>query len=220
MITAQVIAGKLPTVEYVSTVSGSISGSATYSAQGIGTPGGGRRFIIVAAVTAGGLVGTIPASLTCNGEAMTLLANDTKALLSNYTSFWGLVVPSGTTADFVLTMTNATAAQASLAIWSVKNLRSMTPTASALSSASPAVLNINVVPHGVVIASAGSATSGSTYTWSGLTLSYTSATSSATNPARSAASAISPAGATPLAVSCTYSSVSAGNSRALAIALR
>ena len=219
MITAQVIGSQLPSVAYASTVSGSISGTATYAGQNVGVPGG-RRFLIVAAVTSGGNVGTIPLSLTCNGAPMTLLANDTKTLLSNYTSFWGLLVPSGATADFVLTMTNATTAQASLAIWSVKGLRSMTPTAAVASSATPAALSLTVQPHGVVIASAGSAINGTTYTWSGLTRDYVSATGSATNVARSAASAVSPAGGTPLAVTCTYSIVSPTNERALAIALR
>jgi hypothetical protein len=219
MIIAQVIGSQLPKVAYASTVSGSITSSATYTGQNVGTPAG-RRYLIVAVVTAGGAVGTIPASLTVNGLPMTLLANDTKALLSNYTSFWGRLVPAGSTADFVLTMTNATAAQASLAIWAVTGLRSMVPTDAVASSATPAALSINVQPHGVVIASAGSGNSGATYTWAGITVDYTSSVSSGTNPARSAGSAVSPAGATPLAVTCTYSSVSATNECALAIALR
>jgi hypothetical protein len=220
MITAQVIGGKLPSVQYIGTASGTINTTATYTGQSIGNPGGGRRYLIVAAINSGGLITTIPTGVTCNGEAMTLLANNTRALLSNYMSFWGLAVPNGTTADFIVTMSNGIATQASISVWSVKSIRSMTPTATSLSSANPAALSLDVQPRGIVIAASSSAQSGSAYTWAGLTEDYESNITVGNNPVRSGASAVSPLGATPLAVTCTYSSVSAGNMRALAIALR
>lgn len=220
MITAMVIGSKPPTCTYVSTVSSAVKSSVTFTAQNIGPTGGGRRFIVVGLVTSGGTLATIPTGITCNGVSMTLLATQTKVLLSNSNSFYGLVVPTGTTADFTITMSNATAAAASIAIWSVKGLRSLTATATSQSSATPAVLNLNVQPRGVVIATAGSAISGTTYTWAGIAQDYVSTTGSASNPARSGASGVSTAGGTPLAVSCTYSSISSPNQRALAIALR
>lgn len=220
MIFAQIIGNKLPSLAYVSTASQAVTSSGSFSGQAIGTPAVGRNIIVAVSRTNGAFAGTSAVtSFSLDGAPMSLLASVSSVSLGVELKFYGIAKATGTTGTFSVTLNDSNNSTVAIGVWNANNLKSLTPTATSNSSAGPAVLDLNVQPHGLVLASASGQISGGTYSWTSLTERYENATNSASLVGRSYADSTSAAGASPLAIQCAYST-SNSTRRALAIALR
>lgn len=202
----RIIGGKLPSIAYQTTaVINATASSFTFAAQAIGTASGRRRVIVGVAHSGSTITG-----VTVGGITATLLS-------SFVPSLYIASVPTGTTANIVVTQSVSTASTVTITVWSVYDLRSATAVDIGTSTASPAVLDLDVSPRGIVVALAASGSSGASYTWTGITSDY-SQTSGVNNIPRSGSHVVATTGSAPRTVRCTYSASS--SPRAVAVSLR
>lgn len=159
--------------ETVTTANGS-SYSAAFTAVAIGTASADRY--VVLAVSAGVVSSQSITSVTVNGNAATPLSviTDTPSTKAHM-GLYGIAVPSGTTADIVITL-SASVNRMSVGCWSIYGAQA-TPTVYSVSGASgnPYTISGITFPAGSVALAAASSYDGGTgrlNTWSGLTERY------------------------------------------------
>jgi hypothetical protein len=148
----------------------------TFTAKAIGAAAA-DRFVIVAA--GGSQAGTHTiASLTIGGiSARQVVTEEGNGGGENVRiAFWGAPVPTGATADIVVTF-NAGMRRCGIGVWSVTGLRSLDPRAAITSQSSTASVDLPILPGGFVIGYSQiwiSATA-SSFTWTGLTENFDAA---------------------------------------------
>lgn len=138
-----------------------IAASYTFSAVPIGVAAG-NRYIVVAVQTS--TTGALPTTLTINGVAATLLVN------SVGTSFYGLYVPTGTTATIV-TNWSPSPERVVLTVWSVTGITRPIPqnTGAASGTSATASLTLDVAKESCLLAVT-VYVGGTDMTWSGADL--------------------------------------------------
>lgn len=157
----------IPTVAYTDSASSTADATTyTFTAAAIGTAGP-DRFVVV------GIFGSKASALnistvTIGGISATLLAVSTLDPNRNL-SFFGAFVPTGTTADVVVTF-DTSAVRAAIGVWQITNL--WRPLAGAVESAAVqtdnGAMNLGVGSDCVILAIGSSATTVSC-TWTGVT---------------------------------------------------
>jgi hypothetical protein len=135
------------------------------------------------------------------------------------TAFYSAAVPTGTSGDVVVNITNSgTIAYIGVALWSVMGLQSEVPVLTAGSTAAPATGSFTTPADGFVLAYAGSgASAGATCTWSGVS-ELGEYTGGAYNGATSAAFYAGPS--VSLSMSATWSGTTSGGRNAAFAAWR
>jgi len=159
------------TINYrASATNGVPASSFTFAETNIGTASP-ARFVVVGVGVRDSDADTV-SSVTIAGASATLLANLQTAAgaENNIAALYGAVVPSGATADIVVTLSGSIA-MIGVGVWAVYGLASTTPVTTATSAANPASLNVNVQPGDIVIAMSSTGGSGvvATSTWAGVT---------------------------------------------------
>ena len=207
-------------VTYVTATHSSATATAyTFSAHNIGTAAS-DRFVVVGifGLHNGGGTGTI-SSVTIGGSTATLLNKLSDYSLIGNWGLYGLTVTSGTTADIIVTFDRAMEG-ASIAVWNINGLISVTPTdtQSATATSGAVSVTLNIQSGGVGLAVGGRQSVNTTYTWGGLTEDF-DASMDAASDSGSGASLYSAAGNSALSV--TLTPASAGTHEGLvAIAMR
>lgn len=140
----------------------------TFSSQNLGTASSDRYIIVGIGTRKAGTTGQIN-SVTVGGVSATIVGQ-TKATGDSNNSTAGMaiaLVPTGTTGDVVVTMSEAFL-RMGISLWSATSLSSITPTDSGTSNASDPTDNLNISAGGFAI---GYSFAGSnvTATWTGLT---------------------------------------------------
>lgn len=201
----RVIGGAIPSVSYRTTAVINATASVfTFNGQDIGTASS-KRYVVCAYRGTG-----IVSSVTIGGVTAT-------ALSTFGPNFYIALVPTGTTATVVVTVTVSLAHTITIALWAVYNISSPAAQAVTTSTASPAALSLDVPARGIVIAEAcGGNNSGGT--WAGATEDFDQ-TSSVNNIPRTGASIAVTSAGSPRTVTCTYGGVPA-SPRAVSISLR
>ena len=142
----------------------------TFTSKSIGTAQTGRRIVVAAGGPGSGSAVTIT-GVTCGGVAMTqLVQNNTSGGGGFQTaSLWILEVPTGTTADIVVSWSGSSS-RCYLGVWAVYGLESEAARSTVTSGSDPHTGSITVPGGGVVIGTAaGGAGSSMSYTWTGVT---------------------------------------------------
>ncbi len=140
----------------------------TFTALDIGAADPTRFVIIGIAVYAAG-VGQNVSSVTIGGITATLLAGIRDTGSDARSMFYGALVPTGTTADVIITAAG-TWQNCAVSSYSLYNLTSTTPFATATSQASPCSLNANTTADAIVLAMTMTGVqNGITTTWVGVT---------------------------------------------------
>ena len=204
----RIVGGKLPSCTYQTTaVQNATAASFTFSAVAIGAAGS-RRYVVVAVLQAGATV----TGVTIGGVTA---SNATGSAFDP--TFYIALVPTGTTANIVVTQSASVATTMTISVWTVSDIRSATPVAASTSTASPAVLDLTVAARGVVVALAYPGAASVTFTWTGATSDFTQ-TSTSSNMPRNGAHAVAVGAGAPRTLRCSYSTAS--SPRAAAISLR
>lgn len=171
------------TVTYTANASSSANASSyTYTAQSIGSASSDR--VVIVGVTG---VNVQASAVTVGGISASKIATATDGATENVT-LWTASVPTGTTADIVVTMTGSEVRNG-IAVWSkVGGVGSTTVATTGAVSNGPATTSINVPSNGGLVAMVVWAGSGSTpsATWAGPTLDYNSGTIEASTGASGA----------------------------------
>jgi hypothetical protein len=162
----------VPTATYIGAVT-SPSNLATYtfSTNNISTAANGRIVVLHVTYTGSGVAGS-SSSVTIGGVSATLVGGVAPAGSQTSMEMWSAVVPTGTTADFVLVVNNSSA---SLTVgWHViYGAKSNTPVAVVSNSGSTSsvayTLNIGSVPQCIVIAGTSWGNTAASSTWTILT---------------------------------------------------
>ena len=206
---------------------GGIKSGVTYSSVPIGPAAANRTVIVAAALRENGVetissvtIGGISAT---NGGSPGFKCNSQTFVTCMYV--WEATVPTGTTANIVVTYTNPVDSADGLAVWSAYGLTSNTPTATAnsVSTTAPS-LNLNVSAGGIVVAATWTiqVPSVACASWTGVTAQGEVLGDPGTSPAEfmDAASASSLVAGTPRTVGCTYNGTSTNEPVAFAASFR
>lgn len=139
----------------------------TFASQNFGTASADRYIICTGAART--LAGTALSSITIGGVTATLNVNFVDSGVTCI-SFIGIAaVPSGTSGDVVLTF-NGTMRRAGIGLYAVTNLTSTTPTDTGSSEANPLTAGgLDISAGGFGVAVGGTADTGASATWAGLT---------------------------------------------------
>ena len=174
LIAQQILAGlgsRAPaTIAYVSQNSNEANqASYTFTAQSIGTAASDRFILVGVYAPANTNFGNIT-GVTIGGSPMTQLVQTEDA--SGFSDFavYGLSVPSGTTADIVVSLSGSPD-RLGIDVFRANSLSSTTPTATAtLNTASvDLVQSITVQSGGIIIGFAGNENTATLHTWTNLT---------------------------------------------------
>ena len=139
----------------------------TFAAQPIGTAGATRR--VVVGVYIRRATPKVISGVTIGGITATQDADKIEALDLNEVAFYSAVVPTGTTADVVVTVTGTGAVRCFIDVWSLDH---GAPVAVAYSAESePGSFTIATQVGDFVVAAVGAQASGAT-TWTGATERY------------------------------------------------
>jgi len=174
----------------------------TFSAVSFGSPSP-LRYIIVGVTIYDGSTNNNVGSMTIGGVSATEIATTFNG--GRRACIWGALVPAGASGDIVINTNNGVGTYLMMSAWAAYGISSLTPYATAASTANPGYLNINAPADGMLIAVANPGSNGD--------ISWTGADEKAqyTGPERwmSSASAWPTAAATPRTVTATYASASA-----------
>lgn len=193
----------------------------TFSSQSIGTAAANRY--VVVGITAYTLSSsTSISSVTIGGVSATQLAQAySGGVNEDLSALYIAAVPTGTTADVVITFSTAPY-RCGIGVYRVIDLLSSTPTNTytASSTSNPLSVSADISAGGVAIAVAGMVNSGAagTYTWAGLTERYDATVGFAAT--HSGASADFASAQTGLTISSTYSQTPTDNGALAVAALR
>lgn len=161
------------------------------------------RYIIVGVTIYDGSTNNNVGSMTIGGVSATEIATTFNG--GRRACIWGALVTAGTSGDIVINTNNGAGTYLMMSAWAAYGISSLTPYATAASSASPADLSLNTPADGMLIAVANPGLNGD--------ISWTGADEMAqyTGPERwmSSASAWPTNAATPRTVTATYASTSA-----------
>lgn len=163
----------------------------TFSGQSIGTAAADRIVVVGVHHNSGGDIDI--SSVTIGGNAATAIVT-AKDLATNTTTaaLYALLVPTGTTADIVVTLSAAGAVRAGIGVWNINGKFDSIAafhTASA-TSGDPTSVSLNIPDQGCVIAVATQANAGTvTVTWSGTTERYDQVMGTADNTMTGASTA-------------------------------
>ena len=146
----------------------------TFSAQAIGAAAADRRVIV--AVHAHGNTGITISSATIGGVAADISIQNRDA--SSVSGILIALVPTGTTADVVVTF-NAGKARAAIGVWSCTGLTSNTANSTATSLADPTTATLTTTNGGFCIAAVTNNDQFSTLTWTNVTERYDAAVEAA-----------------------------------------
>ncbi|WP_150103208.1 hypothetical protein [Hyphomicrobium denitrificans] len=177
------------------------------------TPAFAGRWLLVAVHGYGTSSNRTVSSVTVFGNSATMVpgCRAQNTTTSGVVEFWAVQLDSGNTGTVAVTF-SASMSGASVQIFSVENLRSITPTSTpAGSTAAPAVatLNIPAKGFGIGLAYSGGVTA-PTATWSGLALAFTQSLVSSSVGSTSTAVATSDSNIPSLSASCTWSNTTSG----------
>lgn len=157
----------LPSYAYVTSNSSTTDASSyTFAGTSIG-PAGPNRLVVVASALRSGASNSY-SSVTIGGSAAAAAVVQDAAQTN--VGLHALLVPSGTTADIVVTMTG-TGGRCVIGVYALYNLASTTARATASSTAATLALSLNTQPQGIVLATAYCGGS-SSEVWTGATQDY------------------------------------------------
>lgn len=188
-----------PTGNYnANTGSNTASTTFTFTSVSIGTASS-TRYVVVAMIAQG--ASASPTSVTVGGISATSAAAAVTS--SNRAELWIAAVPTGTTANIVVTFAASTT-RCAVGSFSVYDITSTTPVNTATSSGSTSMtLSVNTNANSVVIGTAFSSGSAPDATWVGVTESYdTDSFSSGGGRTATAGIATGVVSATPRTVTC------------------
>lgn len=155
-------------VSYITSVSDTtnVAAPSTYTFNGVSIGAAHAQRLIVIGLE--GATTPTPAtwSMTVNGNAATELVT---ASGSQTVSIFAKYVPTGTTADFVVTVGANTTTNITLSIWRVIGKTTETAYRTATDTANDFALALDTVDNGVVIIAARNAVPTATISWSGAT---------------------------------------------------
>ncbi len=143
----------------------------TFSGHAIGAPDTGRKVVVCAAAAGTVTINTV----TVGGISATTVAERASGV--TFGEIWEAAVPTGATADIVVTHSGATN-RSGIGVFAVYGAKA-TAGATTTSTADPLNINKNVSSGGVIIGM-GTDQSTSTYSWTGLTEAYDEIVESAT----------------------------------------
>jgi len=144
--------------------------SYTFNTASVGTAATGRYIVLMVTASANSNFGTITGA-TMNGNAMTQIDQIEDASGFSCFAMFGGVLNSGTTADFVISLSGSPD-RLGIDVAAMYDLLSTTPTYSQTfntATTNPQTVSMNVQAGGVCLAFAGSENNNATSTWSGLT---------------------------------------------------
>lgn len=151
---------------------GSILSTYTFSAQSIGAAESTRYVVVAVMLYTSGAATTVN-SVTLNGSPMTLIEQlGTTVAGQPRVAFFGLAVPSGSVADFVVTCSDSVTRMGLGIFRVIGNASPNIAVVAANGSGNPLSLNIPVSSGGALIAAvqmANNAVAGQSYTLSGIT---------------------------------------------------
>lgn len=109
-------------------------------------------------------------SVTIAGQSAPLIAGTKENYASSalFVGMYGVLLPTGTTGDIVMTVSSATVSLYFAAMYSLYRLRSTTPVDVAVSDANPMALSVNTLTASIAIGLA-FVNNATTVSWSGLT---------------------------------------------------
>lgn len=140
----------LPSYAYVTSDSKTTDATSfTFAGTSIGTAGPNRLVVVASAMRS--TSSNSYSSVTIGGSAAAA-AVEQNAVQTNV-GLHALLVPSGTTADIVVTMTG-TAARCVIGVYALYNLASTTAAATAYDATYTLALSLNTQPQGIVLATA------------------------------------------------------------------
>lgn len=163
-------------------------------------------------------------SVTCNGNAMTLLAGVLTANGANAIAFYGIYLATGTTADFVVTFAN-TRGNAGIVVYKATKLQSSTPvdtdTNAPAGAATDAPVTIDKPSSGFVIAlSLMYNTGAGTCTWTNLAEDFDGSPMAGSNGHQSGASEEIVSGSSGVTITPSWSAAATARVACVAIAMR
>lgn len=204
---------------------GFISGGATYTAFPVGPAAANRTVLVMAVFRHGPVSPEVINSVTIGGISASNVAQTFNSAGANYTLMymWVANVPTGTTANIVVTYSASIDRADGVQVWSAYGLSSTTPVASASSlSTTVSPLSLNVSAGGIVVASTWSFTPvvSPPCAWAGVTANGDILTDPSGAQLMSAASANFVPAASPRTVSCTYNATSGFEPAALSVSFR
>lgn len=162
----------MPVLTFQTNTSSTAAGPAvTFAAQAIGTPADDRRVIVgVMSAVTGGVMSRTISSVTIGGiNTLEAIQNNNAALGGVTIGLYMANVPTGTTADVVITFSN-TVARTGIGVWTCTGLDSNVAKATGSNMATdPAVVTLNpIFADGFAIAVA-MENNGATYNWTNAT---------------------------------------------------
>jgi len=158
------------TVSYTASAGDATDATAyTFSSQAIGTAGANRKVVVGTSCTRSAGAATSVSTLTIGGVSATLVvAAPTDGVNDRPTEFWQADVPTGTTADIVVTWGDA-AVRCGIGVWAVYDAASAANDTGS-SVADPMTDTLNIPANGVAIGfSNSSGGTPATHVWTGLT---------------------------------------------------
>jgi hypothetical protein len=163
MIQAQIIGSKLPSCSYFTTsAQGPFTTSVvTFAGQSIGQSKPSRVVVVGIAYLSAAAV----ASVMVGGISATFLAR-AGTVGNQPVELWAALVPTGTTATIVVTYAGSTSQRTSISVWSIYDLRTQSPIATAVSVSSPGTVTVASQPKGIVVSLATTNQNSVTFTWS------------------------------------------------------
>ncbi len=167
-----------------SSVDTSNSTAYTFSSQAIGAAGSDRT-IVVATNGEGGGASRYVSTLTIGGVSATKIVSSLSENLYWPCEMWKAVVPTGTTADIIVTW-DSNMSECGLGVWDVRNMGGVF--SSGTDSTDPGNTTLWIPAGGVGIGSMKSGGGVASYTWTGLTKDYDELVDSANNGYHSGAS--------------------------------
>lgn len=191
-----------------SAVSSANSAAYTFPGLAIGDPSPTRRVVVGVAWRTGG--GTLPlTSVTIGGIPASV---DVQPGGANSVAIVSAVVPTGTTADVVVTLPETTA-RCGIGVWTLNDGE---PTGQTAQAAVSLTLDLTVATSAgnVVIAVVATSTAGDTFTWSGASERYDQVVEAGFD--HSGADAVAAGSSTPVTVTASTSSTTRGCAAAYA----
>jgi len=147
--------------------------SFSFTSQGIGTAAN-NRYVVVCVTLRSLSSGIAISSLTVGGQATTLLSSELDTSAGDYAGLLitNAPVTSGTTATIAFTMTLGNSSGTVIGVWALTGLTSTTPTATAVSNASPPSASITASAGGTVLGCAMTDAGSSSFTWTNATKAF------------------------------------------------
>ena len=142
----------------------------TFATVSIGTAAYDRRVILAVAAGGGATVGTVT-GITVGGVSATKIVEQLGAGNQTRSQIWIALVPSGTTADIILTY-SASVSQFGIGVWNATGLSVNTAFASGGSTADPGTATLACTGGGFCVSLAATFNLSTSLTWTNVTEKY------------------------------------------------